>query len=182
MHKNKIYYLILLFIVTSFLLLQGCSKSELGGKPETYDGPLYDFKNIDLLYSDSAKVKVHMVSPRELVMPNQDMIFPEGIHLDFYDATGQKETQLTSKKARYRADKQTYVVTDSVVVLNFKKQETLLTDELNWLQSEKKIHTNKEVTIKTPTELLKGEGLDAKQDFSWYRIRKPTGIFPIDDK
>jgi len=181
MRKNKIFNLILLCVLTSFFF-QGCNKSELGGKAETYDGPLYDFKNIDLLYSDSAKVKVHMISPRELVMPNQDMIFPDGIHLDFYDATGQKETQLTSKKARYRADKQTYVVTDSVVVLNFKKQETLLTEELNWLQSEKKIHTNKEVTIKTPTELLKGEGLDAKQDFSWYRIRKPTGIFPIDTK
>ena len=74
------------------------------------------------------------------------------------------------------------MVTDSVVVNQILKQETLFTEELNWLQAEKKVHTDKNVTIQTPDELLKGEGLDAKQDFSWYRILKPTGAFPIETK
>jgi hypothetical protein len=53
------------------------------------------------------------------------------------------------------------------------------TEELNWVPAKQKIFTDKFVTIQTKEEVLKGQGLEAKQDFSSYRILKPTGTFPI---
>jgi hypothetical protein len=66
-----------------------------------------------------------------------------------------------------------------VVVVNNKKGETVNTEELNWSPTTKKIYTDKFVTITTADEVLKGEGLDTDQDFSYTRIRKPTGIFSL---
>jgi lipopolysaccharide export system protein LptC len=66
-----------------------------------------------------------------------------------------------------------------VVLENAVKKETLRTEELFWNKQTRKIHTDKFVTIQTETEILKGTGLTANQDFSDYNITNPTGVFSI---
>ncbi len=171
------------FIAALVAGLTGChSLSEKNKPKEVFAGPRMDIKNVNMLYSDSARVKVHMTAPRQLEMDNYDRLFPDGVMLEFFDNTGQKTTIITSKKGRMKYENQIYTVYDSVVVRNLAKNEIMNTEELNWQQREQKVFTEKHVAIRTPEELLEGEGLDAKQDFSWYRIRKPTGVFPVEQK
>jgi hypothetical protein len=70
-------------------------------------------------------------------------------------------------------------VRGNVIVRNLQKGETLNTEELSWKPETKKIFTEKFVTITTADEILKGEGLDAMQDMTHYRIRKPLGVFSL---
>ena len=66
-----------------------------------------------------------------------------------------------------------------MVVKNLQKKETLNTEELHWDRTKQEVFTDKFVRIETPTEILTGQGLRANQDFSRYRILKPTGIFTV---
>jgi LPS export ABC transporter protein LptC len=70
-------------------------------------------------------------------------------------------------------------VRGNVIVKSLDKGQTLNTEELNWKPETKTVYTEKFVTITTAEEILKGEGLDAAQDLSRYKIRKPTGVFPL---
>ena len=46
----------------------------------------------------------------------------------------------------------------------------------------REIYTNENVKITTAKELIYGVGLRAKQDFTQYKIAKPTGVFSIDSE
>jgi hypothetical protein len=63
-----------------------------------------------------------------------------------------------------------------------KENKSLQTEELFWSPKDKKIYTDKFVIITTPTEIIKGEGLVANEDFSYYEIQKPTGIIALDEE
>jgi LPS export ABC transporter protein LptC len=150
-------------------------------KMATYKGPLMEVDHIQTLYSDSARLKVKMTAPRQLQMQNGDEVYPKGVNIIFYDKDGRISASLRSDRAKKvkHQEKELYTAYGNVVVVNNKKGETVNTEELNWSPTTKKIYTDKFVTITTADEVLKGEGLDTDQDFSYTRIRKPTGIFSL---
>ena len=176
----KVFYFFSLLWLTALFSCKPDTDKNL--PKQVFAGPRMDVRNVNMLYSDSARVKIHMTAPRQLEMDNYDRLFPDGVAIEFFDNAGTKTTIITGKHGRMKYETQVYTVYDSVVVRNLAKNEIMNTEELNWQQREQKVFTEKHVTIRTPDELLEGEGLDAKQDFSWYRIRKPTGIFPVEQK
>ncbi|MDO7610040.1 MAG: LPS export ABC transporter periplasmic protein LptC, partial [Crocinitomicaceae bacterium] len=64
---------------------------------------------------------------------------------------------------------------DSVRLYNYKKDQTLETEELTWNKRDSTIRTDKQVVVRSPKELLTGRGLETKQDFSYFEILNPTG-------
>ncbi len=66
-------------------------------------------------------------------------------------------------------------------MVNIEKQQQLNTEELFWRQDDKKINTEKFVTIKLANEVIYGTGLDAAQDLSTYVIKKVEGEFEVKD-
>jgi hypothetical protein len=52
---------------------------------------------------------------------------------------------------------------------------------LYWNQKEEKFYTDKFVTIKSEDEVHTGEGMESNQDFTEYRILKPSGTFTLED-
>ena len=59
--------------------------------------------------------------------------------------------------------------------------DTLKTEELIWDQKKKKIYSNTFVEIRTKSEIIYGEGLEADETFSNYTIKKITGTIQIDE-
>ena len=55
------------------------------------------------------------------------------------------------------------------------------TEELKWMPQEHKVKIEKDkfVRIQTQNEVLTGMGLDANEDFKWYKITKPQGVFAV---
>jgi LPS export ABC transporter protein LptC len=146
-------------------------------KFKVYDGPIMEVDTVQTLYSDSARVMVKMNAPKQLEMPNGDQILPKGVNVVFYKKDGSVSATLRGNHGKLLKEKNIYIVTGNVVVVNEEKKETVNTEELNWSPTTKKITTDKFVTIQTQDELIKGEGLEADQDFGHWRILKPTGTF-----
>jgi LPS export ABC transporter protein LptC len=136
-------------------------------------------ENIERLYSDRAIIRVRMTAPKEEQMENEDMFYPKGVFVEFYDETQVRTSTLRANKGTFNKVKQLYTVTGNVVIIDSLKSQTMNTEELHWDPVKQLIYTDKFVTIQTKKELLKGQGLEAKQDFSNWRILAPKGTLPI---
>lgn len=169
---------------TFFLIfLYGCQEpSKDISKMKNYDGPDIEVTNVETLYSDSASVRVKMNAPLQLEFHNGDRDFPKGVKMNFFNEKGENSAQLTANKGKFNKAQNLYTAIGNVEVKNLLEKKKLTTEELNWSVDKKQIYTDKFVTIETDKEILKGTGLEATQDFSHYKILKPSGIFMVDQK
>jgi len=139
-------------------------------------------KDFQMLYSDSAMLKVKISGPtlkRYLSEKDPKEEFPDGIHVEFYNERLQVTSVLTAKYAIRRERKGNIIVEDSVVWESISK-ERLESEELIWDEKEGKVYTNKFVTLKRPDEIIYGHGFEAEQDFSKSRIKAITGQIKVD--
>ena len=139
-------------------------------------------KEVEILYSDSALVRVRVTAPllhnySERTQPRQE--FPNGVKVEFLNAFQQVDNTLTAKFAVREQEKGVIIARDSVVMVS-SKQETLETEELTWDERTAKIRTEKFVKITKPGEIIYGFGLEAEQDFSYWKILVPKGRIKAD--
>ncbi|MBF8963207.1 LPS export ABC transporter periplasmic protein LptC [Pontibacter sp. FD36] len=144
-----------------------------------YDGPFRETANVLTLYSDSAKVLIRLQAPMQADYENGDMIFPDGIDVEFLEKGESVTSTLRANYGKQERNKDLYLVRGNVIVHNLQKQEKLETEELYWNKAKAQIYTDKFVKITTPEEILMGHGLEANQDFTNYRIKKVTGVFSL---
>lgn len=144
---------------------------------QVYQGPLMEVDSLQTLFSDSAILRVKFNAGKELEYQNGDKEFLKGVRVEFFNEQGVQQAVLTSQKGYQEKVSSIYRVEGDVVVQNFKDRKELHTEKLFWDSARKKIYTPETelVTIKTPTEHLKGKGMEAAQDFSWYRLKNPVG-------
>ena len=166
MHNSSLLFLLL--IISTFF---SCREKEVDSKA-TFIGPKSELFGIDMIYSDSAKKVVRMVTEQQLTLASEDRVYPKEMKLWFYDKSGKITSEIRGDSAHFYRQKNTYKLMGHVVIHNIEKEETLKTDEFNWLPVEKRIFTDKAVQLRTRTELVNGVGLDAAQDFSSYSLRQ----------
>lgn len=161
-------------------MLSACSTSETT-VPVEYEGPLSENENVKMQYAEKDRVKVILAAAKILEFANGDQEFPEGIFIEFYDELGNKTSTLRANDAYYFKTENKWRGRGNVEVINTQKQEQLNTEELFWTPTDKKIFTDKFVTIKLQSEVLYGTGFEAKEDLSDYSIKDPSGDFTVDE-
>ncbi|CCH53766.1 protein of unknown function DUF1239 [Fibrisoma limi BUZ 3] len=174
--------LIQLVFLLATLFLAACEETKQSKKVQPYQGPIEEINDVKMLYSEAAILKVRMTTAKQFRYQNDDRKYPKTVNIVFYGPAGEEVTTLRSDSGRYNKAKDLYTVMGNVVVINKQQQNKLMTSELNWSPINKKVFTEKPVTIISPLtgERLQGIGLDAPQDFSRYSIRKTTGIFNVE--
>lgn len=133
-------------------------------------------KNIRIIYSDSALVRVIVHAPvmeryTSFTEPKDE--FPKGILVEFLDGNKKVFSWLKADMAVRDELKKKIIAKGNVEFYN-DKQEKLETPELIWDEQEKIIYTDKLVRI---TQAEKGDttygfGFRANQDLSRFEIRK----------
>jgi LPS export ABC transporter protein LptC len=164
--------------LTILLSCFACSPPEVKEVQE-YKGPLREVLNMELLYSETNQVKVKMKAAVVNEFINGDREFPKGIYIEFFDVAGNLESTLKANHAFYFKEQNQWRGRGDVVVKNIVKYEQLNTEELFWKPADKKIFTEKFVTIRQQGDVIYGEGMDAKQDLSDFEIKKVTGDFEV---
>jgi LPS export ABC transporter protein LptC len=171
------YILGSIFII---LLAGSCSNNELQ-EPLEYTGPLSEAEDVELYYSDKDQVQVRLNAALLYEHQSGDREFPKGIFIEFFDEFGKLESTLKADEAYFfKADNQ-WRGRGDVEVTNTQKNEQLNTEELFWKPGEKRIFTDKFVTIKQQGDVIYGEGLDAAEDLSSYTITKLSGRFEVNE-
>ena len=140
-----------------------------------YKGPLSEIDNVELFYSENDLVKVKMTAPIMYEFENKDREFPDGVFMEFFDETGKLESTLRANHAYFFSKEDLWRGRGNVEVKNVAKSNQLNTEELFWRRKDKKIFTDKFVTIRQEGDVLYGQGLTANEDLSDYAIEKPSG-------
>lgn len=138
-------------------------------------------ENVQIIYSEQGRVKMRMFATEfirnEVAKPPYTEM-KKGMRIEFFNDSLEIESTLDAKYGRYYEEKGNVLIRDSVVVVN-EKGDTLRTEELIWGQKARKIYTEKFVRINTPDQVMYGDGLEANEDFSWYRIKNPKGVVKV---
>ena len=89
---------------------------------------------------------------------------------------------LESNYCYYYSVEDRWRVLGNVIVKSIENDEQLNTEELYWEPKKEIVYTDKFVRVETEGRILMGEGLEAKQDFSWWKIEKGKGDIYLDEE
>ncbi len=169
------------FLLALMIALISCSDGQDQLDEVTvYEGPFYEVEDLNLWYSDSAVVRLMVQAALMQEFENGDQEYPKGIYVEFYEKDSVVSSTLQGDQAYYTKETNLYRALGNVKLISLKNKQKLSTEELFWDVDEGQVYTDKFVIIETEDDVLHGEGLTAKQDFSSYRILKPTGELGLD--
>jgi LPS export ABC transporter protein LptC len=141
-----------------------------------------EIKNADINYTLGGKAKAKLLSPLMLRVQEASpyVEFPKKLHVDFFNETGTVDSRLDALYGKYMEQESKVFLKDSVKVVNI-KGDTLYCDELWWDRNRKgnEFYTELPVRIRTKTQIINGIGMEARQDFKGYVIKKVTGIINV---
>ncbi|WP_232335556.1 LPS export ABC transporter periplasmic protein LptC [Mucilaginibacter arboris] len=157
--------------------VQQISSKEVNKPVETTIG-------VDVIYSDSAKVKARMTAPIMLnytatktVKPYYEM--PKGVHIDFYDLKQKIISTVTAEYAITKNESKIIELHRNVVVVN-DKGDTFKSQELIWDQLAKKFYSNQFSTLTTiDGNTISGSTFRCNEDLSNPEFLQSTGNFNV---
>lgn len=171
---------LLLFIIICCFASCVNNPAEVNTLTEKNTGPVQVAYNIEILYSDSALLKVKVVTPelRKYAGDKPYLLFPKGVKAYFYDKDMKVNSSLTAQYAvNYENEKRMEAKKDVQVVND--KGEKLNTEHLVWDQNTQKLYSEQFVKITTADEVVYGDGFEANEEFTKYRIKKIKGTINL---
>lgn len=142
--------------------------------------PVESSENLTILYSDSARVKVKITTPKLTRIASENPVteLPKGMLVEFYDSDMKISSTLQARYALRKDLESIMEAKNDVVVVNA-KGEKLNTEHLIWNEKTSKIYSDKFVKITTPDKIIYGNGFEANQDFTSYKIFNIKGTITI---
>lgn len=163
------------------ILISSCVNDLESIQKVTYDPKAPDevTKNLHVFYTDSgyARVEVFAALAETYSKPESITKLKDGIKVNFFTGDGEIVSTLTALYGEINYSKGTMFVRDSVQLMNYEKKQRLETEVLFWNQKDSSIYTTSSVVVHSPQGVLFGEGINTKQDFSYYEFIKPSGKF-----
>lgn len=143
-------------------------------------------RDVEILYSDSAVIKVRILSPtmkRYTIQSESYDEFPDGLLVEFLDDNKKVKSWMEADYA-VRKDKEKKIYVENNVVLYNKRNDKLETEALVWDEGLEEIYTSRFVKISQPErgDTSFGQGFKADQEFTRFEIKKKfSAIKNIED-
>jgi LPS export ABC transporter protein LptC len=174
--------LIVIFILASFLISceNDLNKVKLYSKGEIT--PQESAKNIKIFYSDSARLQVEITAPvlNHYESENPYIEMPKGLKAIFYDDKLEVKSKLEADYGIRYEKEQRMEARKNVTVIN-QKGEKLNTEHLIWDERKEKLTSDEFVKITTDDEIIYGNGFEANQDFTKYKIFNIKGTISLNN-
>lgn len=187
--NNRIFYFAITgFIAICSLVLTSCENSlndiqKINSKEE--DRLISRSTGVDVIYSDSARVKMRIQAP--LLIDYQDVPkpykeLPKGVKVIFFDDSLKEKGNIVSDWAVQREKENIIEFRKNVVATNV-NGEVFKSDELIYDMNTKKMYSTKPVQIlMAGGNIMNGVGADSNDSFMHWHIQNSTGVFHVDEK
>jgi LPS export ABC transporter protein LptC len=152
-----------------------------------FDTQVETAREVEILYSDSAQMRVRITGPTMLYYLDRreaKQEFPDGVYVEFFGPEGTVTSELAANYG-LRLESQNQVIVRDSVVWQSMEGEKLETEELIWDERTRKVFTKKFVVVTRPDEVIYGHGFEADQDFSYSRINAIEGrlkVSPLEEQ
>lgn len=147
--------------------------------------PMSRSTGVDVIYSDSAKVKAHMFAPvmdqvDAAANPSQEM--PKGVKIIIYDDGLVEKGTITSEYA-IRREKTNIIEFRKHVIAKNSQGETFKSEELIYDQGAKKFYSNKPVEITMVNgNVINGADFKSNDNLYPWTINNSVGVFHVNNK
>ena len=179
-----------IIIIVALVMLFSCENSLKTIQKITAEDTLASMSAYDVIYerSDSGIRQVVLRCPlmeqydSKKNEKNPYSEFPQGFEIIFYDKSGHKVSFISAEYGINYRKKKLLLARNNVVVKNFNSQEQLNTEYLEWDQKKKMLYTHSFVKITSPDNVIFGDSMIAKEDFSSREIFNMRGEIEIKDE
>ena len=181
--KNKILSILIPGI--TLLILAACENDieKINLLNTSSDYPNVIGEEIEVIYSDSAKIKVQMYAKELKQYNNADepySEFPQGIRVFFYDDSLEIESEIKANYAIYYNDEKLWHAKGNVIVQNFKSGERLDSEELYWDEEKEQVYSNSYTRIVNENGIFHGqEGFKSNQSLTDYELIGSRAVINI---
>ncbi len=167
--------LVFLFIA---LLFAGCTEEKVNPDVEQSllgaGMPTQESWNSKVnIYGDNGKLNAILYADHITDYRDRRVIFLQKMKVDFYDSTQTIATRLTADSGKVDDNVNKMYAIGNVVAVN-DSGTTLKTQELTWRRLDRKIATDKFVTVNSKKEDLQGYGFESDQNIRNWVIFKPV--------
>ena len=142
--------------------------------------------NIEVIYSDSAKVQVQILSPsyqQFLDVERPYMEFPDGLEVYFYDDSMKVESEIRADYAIYYSEERLWHAIGNVVARRLDNGDALHTDELFWDEGKKFIYSDSYTRIQNEDGTFYGKrGFESHQNLTNWQLKGTSGTVNIPDE
>ena len=185
-HKNASITIVLGAMVM-LLLFSSCSgkKKELGDAITGRDSmAVMDTRGVTTLVSDSGVTRYRINTEEWLVFDRKNppyWAFEKGVYLEKFDSIFQVEASIKADTAYFFNKEELWKLMGNVHIQNL-KGEQFDTELLYWDQRAQRIYSDEFIRIEQPDRIITGHGFESNQQMTVYTIRKPEGIFYVDEE
>lgn len=170
----------IIFPIIIWLFIYGCKKEKVeptvNVQLSAEEIPDQESWNSTIFFTDSGKTKAILTTGHLRVYEkSNETLLDSGLKVDFYNDLEQKTSTLTSKRGRVDDRTNNLYAMDSVVAVN-DSGVVVRTDEMVWRDKDRKITSDKFVTITSPKEQIEGYGFESDQHLLNYVIYNITYI------
>jgi LPS export ABC transporter protein LptC len=162
-----------------------CKKNDLKQVEDltTKTVPTENATNIELIYSDSAIVKAKLTAPllvRYLAKENPALEMPKGLFVQFFDKGLIVKSWMRADYGIRYINTNITKVTGNVQVRNV-KGDSLNTEEMFWDEKKEKVYGNKQVTVRTKTQVIIADGFESDISFTNYKFHNIKGTIELNE-
>jgi LPS export ABC transporter protein LptC len=171
----------LLALGLAMLTIGGCGERPSGTKiadDPFVSAPSQLATNIIVTFSDSSFVKARLYASAGRILEQQQQTTMSGpVTVDFFDRDNlEPVARLTADSCVVDDRSKNMVAIGNVVVNSLRRQLTLRTPRLSWVQSSQRITSVDVVRIDTPQERIDGVGFESNQDLTSYKLSRVRGV------
>jgi len=174
-------------IVTGIMLFSACENDinkirELSANQINED--VDTIHNVDIIYSDSAKVRFRVLAPLLLQYQGKKPynLMPKTVNIVFFNKDDMTQMGTLTADTAIQSDVDNKFEFHKNVVAKNAKGETFKSDELIWDKNSKTMHSNKVVQITMANgDVMNGTGFQSDQTLAHWTITQSTGIFIVTD-
>lgn len=188
--ENRYYTLFkkLLVFPGVFFLLISCENDieKIRSLTDPTDLPEISARNMEIVYTDSARLKVILEAASIRRYSNVERPyteFPDGLFVRFFNDSMQVESEIKADYAIYYTEERLWEARGDVVANNIEKREKLNTEELFWDENKEKIFSNSFSRIETEDGTFYGqEGFESNQRFTKWRLKSSRGTVNVKEE
>lgn len=171
-------------LLLMLLLCMSCEEERRYYVPNVGDSdsvPTMSTLDVHTFISDSGYTKYYIKAPvwdmyDEAAEPFWK--FPRGVELEHYGKMQNTEATLRCDSAIYKNQRRIWQLDGNIVMVNVNR-DTFLTNQVFWDQARRKIYSDSFVHIVRSDKIIEGYGFESNEQMSAYEVKRPTGIFPV---
>ena len=183
--SSRILYMKSIIVLLGAIMLLACKNDikEVNALAEREKRPDMTGENLELVYSDSARIKYRVLAP-EYIKVNREKEkyeeFPKGIHVLSYDPAGKMIGSIKAKYAKKLEDEMLWEARNEVVIINAEGKK-LETELLYWDMKKELIYSDRYVNFSAEGQTTEGNnGFHSDQNLNHPVFENISGSIEVE--